>query len=51
MIQKEIEQIQRRKCQEKGCPNKAESIYRTKFYCGKCVPNKRMKLPSWYLSQ
>ena len=35
-IQKEFEQIQRRKCQEKGCSNKAASIFKTKYLCKEC---------------
>ncbi len=30
------EKISKRKCQVKGCPNKAGALYKTKFLCEEC---------------
>lgn len=32
----DIERIARFKCEEKGCPNKAEGIFKNKWICKEC---------------
>ena len=34
------QRINRRRCEEKGCPNKATAIFKTKYLCEEC--NKRV---------
>lgn len=38
------EKIRRRKCQTKGCPNKATAIFKTKYLCEECYYRLNPKL-------
>ena len=40
---KDIEKIQRIKCETEGYPNKADVIFKTKYFCQKCSSRENPK--------